>query len=370
MKISVIGAGPAGSTAAYHLAKKGYDVEIFEEHASVGAPIQCTGLCTRTLENLVPISKKFLVNRTKHIRLHSPNRELEIDSDEYVVCRTRFDTFLCERAQDAGAILHTDSRFVASSEDATTLTIKQKGEIKQHRTDLLIGADGPRSLVAKSAGLFLQRQFLLGMQAVVKAEVDPSIYDAYFGAVSPGLFAWAVPESESAVRIGLGTRTNTRYFFDRFHRQLGSPPILSWQAGLIPLFSNQQTHKENVYLVGDAACQIKDTTAGGIIQGMIAARTLAESIETGASYEKSWRRELYWDLTLHSALRRGLDRLTDADYDRLLDYCTDGRVQKVLHTISRDEPLKLVAGILRAKPQFLFFAKQLLRIHPVYSSEL
>ncbi|MEM4264021.1 MAG: NAD(P)-binding protein, partial [Candidatus Woesearchaeota archaeon] len=42
--ISIIGAGPVGSFAAYLLAKAGFEVSIFEEHEKIGLPVQCTGL--------------------------------------------------------------------------------------------------------------------------------------------------------------------------------------------------------------------------------------------------------------------------------------------------------------------------------------
>ena len=60
--ISIIGAGPAGGQSAYLLAKKGYDVNIYEEHASVGKPFQCTGLATPILEKLAVPDKKLIRN--------------------------------------------------------------------------------------------------------------------------------------------------------------------------------------------------------------------------------------------------------------------------------------------------------------------
>jgi len=48
-KISIIGAGPAGNYLAYLLAKNSFDVCVFEEHKTVGLPVQCTGITTSYL---------------------------------------------------------------------------------------------------------------------------------------------------------------------------------------------------------------------------------------------------------------------------------------------------------------------------------
>ena len=48
--------------------------------------------------------------------------------------------------------------------------------------------------------------------------------------------------------------------------------------------------KEDIFLLGDAATQVKATTGGGIIQSLMAAKELASAIENNTSYEKGWRK--------------------------------------------------------------------------------
>ena len=54
--IDIIGAGPAGNYLAYLLAKD-HEVNVHEEHAKIGTPIQCTGILTSHLHDLIKISK-------------------------------------------------------------------------------------------------------------------------------------------------------------------------------------------------------------------------------------------------------------------------------------------------------------------------
>ena len=63
--ISIIGAGPAGSHLAYLLAKKGRKVNVYEEHKSIGDPVQCTGLVRDSIKQLVDIIKDVIVNLIK-----------------------------------------------------------------------------------------------------------------------------------------------------------------------------------------------------------------------------------------------------------------------------------------------------------------
>ena len=69
--VIIIGAGPAGCYAAYLLAKKGRDVSIFEEHSKIGLPVQCTGITTAQLKNIIELDRKFIINKIDTARIFS-----------------------------------------------------------------------------------------------------------------------------------------------------------------------------------------------------------------------------------------------------------------------------------------------------------
>ena len=59
--ITIIGAGPAGCYAALGFAKKGRQVQVFEEHDKIGVPIQCEGIVTSEIKKLIEIKKDFVI---------------------------------------------------------------------------------------------------------------------------------------------------------------------------------------------------------------------------------------------------------------------------------------------------------------------
>ena len=69
MDVAIIGAGPAGNWLAYLLAKKGINCSVFEEHKKVGMPIQCTGIVTSAIGDIVPLKKSFIINHVKDAQI-------------------------------------------------------------------------------------------------------------------------------------------------------------------------------------------------------------------------------------------------------------------------------------------------------------
>jgi len=272
MNICIIGAGPSGSFTAYNLAKFGHNVELYEEHSTVGVPIQCTGILTKEAETLLPIEgQDFLVNIIRQIKVHSKNKEAIIPVKEYIVCRTKFDRHIAKMAQDAGAKLFCNSRFIGIENGEILIKNTTNSEMKKVKADILIGADGPNSSVAKAANLLGKREFYYGVQATVKKKYDREMYETWLGSYCPDMFIWSVPENNELARVGLASSNECRKKFDEFMKIHGGE-IVDWQGGLIPKYESIKLEGKvdniKVYLVGDAALQVKKTTAGGIIQGM------------------------------------------------------------------------------------------------------
>ena len=354
MKVSIIGAGPVGSYAAALLAKRGFDVTVYEEHGVIGRPIQCTGLMTLTLKEILKPSPEYVTNVTHGIELIAPNgTKLLLRAKEYIVARDRYDQYLADRARDAGAALLLNHRFLGRQDGALLVKDAKDQRIRRITSDVLIGADGANSTVARLLNPARQRRYCVGIQARVRGAFDPDRYTVYFdNAISPGFFAWIVPESEATARVGLkGTGTN----FTAFIRKHGFAQI-EMQAGPIPVYDPQYTTEQAAaYLVGDAATQVKATTAGGIIPGMKAAECLAEALAHGESYEKRWKRRIGRDLWLHLRLRQLLDRFSNQDWNRLIMLLGQPRLRRLLERHDREKPFRLLAALLY-EPRLLAFA--------------
>lgn len=359
MIISVIGAGPAGTFFAKLMAEKGHTVTIYEDHPCVGEPVQCTGIVTKTFLDLCPIKKEFLVNEMKKVCVVAPNNQtIEIPLTEYVLDRAKLDQYLAKEAIKAGAELKIQHRFIGI-EDRQIL-IKHKNKIIKKKTDILIGADGPLSDVAKTAGIYGQRKLFIGHQATIQGKFEANTFTTYFGKIAPGFFAWIVPESSKLARVGLATTANTKKYFDELIKQLpGKNKIVDIQAGPIPWFSGKEiVEKDNTYLLGDAAGLAKATTGGGIYTGMLSAKILADCIENNKSYTKMLKplRRMLW---LHNFVRKMLNKFSDEDYNELIRLMNRESVKKVLTTHTREHPFRILFGILLHEPRFLKFTTKI-----------
>ncbi len=369
-KVAVIGAGPVGGYAASLLAAQGHEVSLYEEHKEIGRPIQCTGLLTGSFDELrLPprALQSFLMNKTERIELIAPSgRKIEIKQKEYVIDRSRFDGYFTDKAMDNGAKLHLGRRFISADDNWLQFKDNSTGRRVYAPTDLVVGADGPNSPVAQQFGLFGQREFFFGVQAVAKGEFDPSAYQAYFGnGFAPGLFGWIVPENKKTARIGVAVRNAPRQHFDAFFKELrkryNKIKILVWQGGIIPVYNPKlPTEVRNkAFLVGDAAAQVKATTLGGILPGLKAAECLAEALATGKSYEKAWKRKIGRDLWLHLQMRKVMDKLSDNDWNQLIKLMSQEKITNILEKRDREKPGKILFSSLLKEPRLLGFARHM-----------
>jgi len=358
--ITIIGAGPAGSYLGYLLARQGKDVAILEEHNKIGSPVQCTGIVTHSIEKFFSLKNEVMAKRLEKVVVVSKNKKIDVKVDEIVMWRDKFDQFVADMAENAGAKILLNHKFIGlDGKNSIKVKDKKSNKIKELKTDFIIGADGPYSAVAKAAGIYSNPRYYIGMQAKVKLEMDTSSFETYFGSDFPDFFGWCVPESEDTARLGIGCFENAQEYFYKFlkHRT-GKDGILCWESGLIPLYNPKKViQKDNIYLIGDAAGQVKSTTGGGIIPSLKAAQTLCGCIINSKDYNKEFKRQSGKELLLHLRIRRILNKFSDRDYDKLLGLMNQEKVRKILKKYDRDTPIPLVADLLLKEPRFLYFSK-------------
>ena len=360
--ITIIGAGPSGSYLACLLAKQGKKVALIEEHNSIGYPVQCTGIVTHSVEKFFRLKNEVIAKKLDKVIVISKNNKIAVDIDEIVMWRDKFDQFVTNMAQDAGAEILLNHKFLGfNGKNSIKIKDKKKDKIKEIKTDEIIGADGPYSAVAKSAGINPNSKNYIGMQAKVRLSMDANAFETYFGDDFPNFFGWCVPESDDTARIGIGCFENAQEYFYRFLKsRTGKKDILCWESGLIPLYSPKKIiQKDNIYLIGDAAAQVKATTGGGIIPSLKAAKTLCDCIVNGKNYNMEFKRQSGRELLLHLRIRNILNKFSDKDYDKLLNLMNKEKVKKILKRYDRDTPIPLVANLLLSEPRFLLFGKTL-----------
>ena len=370
--VIVVGAGPAGITAATAAARHGAKVLVLEEHTQIGRPIQCTGLLSLRGWRLARLSDSLIVRAISGVRVHSPDGSIyELGGDRvraYVIDRDRFDQALVERAAKVGVTIQTGVRAVElgpyEKGERTLITRTPSGARQSLRASVIIGADGPHSLLAQQAGLPRPKKILLGLQALIEFQSDSADFvEVFFGKRwAANFFAWSVPAAEGTARVGIATDriAEAKACFERLHKEFhNSGKILSYQSGMIPIGPAARTVTDGVLIVGDAAGQAKPTSGGGIYTGMLCGKIAGEvaarcalSGKTRArflrEYEQRWRAKLARELSLGFRAHQILTQLSDEQIARALKLLTIPALRKLIQRFGDiDYPSKIAHELIK-----------------------
>ena len=353
--VAIVGAGAAGCFTGKLLAERGFDVAIVEEHPQVGYPTCCTGIVgLGGLRELRIKPRRWVLNELRGAIVYPPSGSpVRLDRgrrEAVVIDRAAFDRELAEQACRAGATLMMGTRCVnVRFDEGPILKLCGPGGRGELKAGLLIGADGPSSLVAQKAGLLKKTAYVRCIQAEVLAEgIEANLAEIYLGReFAPGFFAWLVPAGE-VCRVGLGTlKGSAARGFSRFIHQhptaskkLRGCKILHLSMGSIPLPKTRGLYSDRVMLVGDAAAQVKPLTGGGLYIGLSCARLAAgvaekalEGEPTAAAlraYERAVMERFGLEFEFGMLARRAYEKLADDDLDSLLSSLTQPGVRKLV----------------------------------------
>jgi digeranylgeranylglycerophospholipid reductase len=357
MKIQIAGGGPAGLYFGYLMSKKGFDVKIFEEHKKIGLPVSCSGLVTCEINNFGINLSDCVVNKFKSVTLNSKKNTTSFKNNELLLDRHLFDNEIKKMAESQGAKIEYQSKIMQVNNKK--IFVSNKGKVNSKNYEILIGADGPLSNVAKSCNLWNNRKFYFGLQGLRIGNFEKDKYDVFFNSqFIHDFFYWSIPESNKISRIGLASKSNAKQKYDVLIKKYRLKNTI---AGLIPIYSpfcKCTNEKENTYLVGDAACLLKNTTGGGIISGLESSKILAKSICNGKNYDKLLFR-LHTKLIVHNIIRKSFDKFSDSNYDKMLDLLNQKRIKKIIENMNREKPFFSILAILFKEPKFAKFLTKL-----------
>jgi digeranylgeranylglycerophospholipid reductase len=338
--ISVIGGGPAGSF--YASKEKNEEVHIFEEHKKIGNPIACTGILTDSIKRVTDIDENLIISTIDKFKIVAPNGKatyVDLDKKNMVLDRGKFDQFIFNKAVDNGAIIHLGEKFLGFKKVENGYKLRtDKGE---YFSEMIVGADGPRSRVAQEAGILGNREFLKGWQARCKfSELEEGVTEIR---LDLGEFSWIVPEDNKIARVGVIGVDDDKLKND-YKKILGASEIIEDQSGIIPLYNHKQKlRKDNLFLIGDAATQVKATTYGGIIYGMLAGTYLAEDKE---SYVDNFNKKLGRDLWISLKMREMMNSMNEKQCNDMIEIFQKKNNIDVLSKYDRDFPSKFLFQLL------------------------
>lgn len=311
----IVGAGPAGGTAAYHLAKRGRSVLILEKE-SLPRYKPCGGGVSPQVAQWFDFDFTPVISlKTSALRFTwkmSDPVESHLSEIEpiWMVRRDVFDQFLVQQAQNQGAELR----------DGTEVSgIQFKGDRWQVNTAngplearYLIAADGAKGPMAKWLGFSERKRRLAGaLEAEATTQIASPQVHFEFGMVKNG-YIWNFPKADG-YSIGIGTFRGgepqdfkailTEYAASfgvdlKSTKQYGHP-ICLWDG-------DQKLHTQNAVLAGEAACVVDPMTAEGIrpsiFSGMKAAEAIDQAVGGNANaleqysqvIAKEWGSDMVW----------------------------------------------------------------------------
>jgi geranylgeranyl reductase family protein len=298
----VIGAGPAGASAARSAVQRGLSTLLLEKERMPRNKL-CGGGVTPKVLNLLDfkLPKELIECEARAARIHVGENMYDFESPQplvYMTSRAKLDAFLAEKAAEAGAEFRDKSP--VKGIEVTRSQVEVRTSTQSFQSKILIGADGMGGPTARTLGFYdnwkpdqvsyaIESEVFVGDRAVQEFVGEPSYFDLYF-AVSPAGYGWVFPKDDH-LTVGVACRLSRLRdgieLFNAFAKQVSAlreVNIPKPQAHLIPLggAARVPSVSERAMLAGDSAAFVEPLLGEGIyfsIQGaQIAAKVATEAI--------------------------------------------------------------------------------------------
>ena len=357
---AIIGASTSGLYTAYLLAKEGRTVTVYERAERLEPAARTLIVTSAMSDYLGDTGRSSVINQVDRYELFANGKvgEVRLGRPDLIVERSTLIIELADRAMRAGAQLRFGHRFdgLRSDKGGAVATLSTDGGSIEIRPKVIVGADGVSSPVAVAGGWGSQPTVPL-LQAIVEtpADLEPNTSRVWFVPDDTPYFYWLIPDSPGRVALGvIGDRPGSlREVFDSFLERRGFN-ALEYQGAKIPRYHRwKRVHKRingtDLYLVGDAAAQVKVSTVGGLVTGFRGAIGVADAIlgKSGRSL-RSLRREL----DAHLLVRKVVHGFGEQEYCRLLDLLNEPTMRS-LHRHTRDEATSMLWRIALGQPRLV-----------------
>ena len=285
----IVGAGPAGGAAAYHLAKRGRSVLVLEKE-SLPRYKPCGGGVSPQIAQWFDFDFSPAISmKVKTVRytwkMEDPvDAEIESTEPVWMVQRDVFDHFLIQKAQEQGAELRdgTEVTGIDFKSDRWQVNTAQ-GPLEGR---YLVAADGAKGPMAQWLGFKERKRRLAGALEVEAPQQGQDIDRIYFefGMVKNG-YIWNFPKAEG-YSISVSTfrggdpqdfKATLMDYTKMFGVDFSSAkqfvhPLCLWDG-------DQVLHTQNAVLAGEAACVVDPFTAEGIRPSILTGVKAADAID-------------------------------------------------------------------------------------------
>jgi digeranylgeranylglycerophospholipid reductase len=359
--VIVVGASAAGLFTAATVAQGGRKVRVLESRPGFEPASRSLIVTDHFRSQLGASASESIVNEIRRFELFTDGRSAQIAlaRPDLIIERSRLIPALARSAQQVGAKLSFDTRFLglAANGHGLRVEVDSAGRRDELHAENVVGADGASSRVARSAG-WPPIETVPLVQAIVRLPKDhpPDTTRVWFVPDDTPYFYWLIPESADRGALGIIGEDghDTKKCISRFLEKKQMEP-LEWQGARIPVYRKwvpvrRRIGNGDVYLVGDAAAQVKVSTVGGIVTGLRGALGVGQSILHGGRNAEltALRREL----GTHWLIRRTLHHFQQKDYSELVDLL-DASTRESLGEINRDESTRLLWNVVRRQPRLV-----------------
>ncbi len=367
--IIIVGAGPAGLSAAWSAAKNGVSVAVLEREEAIAQSIRTSGVTWITDAKSFGIPSDYY-NPIRNYSFHSPNNHVTIHGTEYqaaVLDVRRTYQFLAYQAASVGADIFVRTNVTSPIIDERRKLVGVKAtSLKDElifRSKIVIDASGFYSVIGKSLGTVSQwKRFGVGAEYEAYVEnVDQETWSLMVGQqYSPAGYAWIFPLGKNKARIGVGVgkpesqADPMQQLLELVTKkpgpigQLGKITPIEFHYGLIPNEGlTNTTIDDNLMLVGDAAGQANPLVLEGIryaiefgrkagqigAQAIIKGNTTKESLKP---YEDMCKKTIGSKIKAAIKIQSRWLNLTDEEWDREIEIISELSSEEFLDFVRAD----------------------------------
>jgi geranylgeranyl reductase family protein len=296
--VIVVGAGPAGATLAYELAKRGIGVLVLEKEKLPRYKCCAGGVTSKAAKlldfDISEVVENVIYEITFTFNLGSPYLGQHGQPLMYTVMRDVFDYFLVQRARQLGAALMDGQKITQIQVSGDWVEISTADN--NFRSRLVVGADGAYSVVARELGMRRSIEYATGIESEIVVPEEELVKwksraQMELGCVPRG-YAWVFPKRDH-LSMGVACHTSKARHLNRHHQKflnslsMGSYTIARSSSHLIPTCTKGGlVWQDKALLLGDAAGLADPLTGEGIYNAILSAQLAAPVIASSLAHDK------------------------------------------------------------------------------------
>lgn len=284
MEVVIIGGGPAGIITGLQLLERGISPLILEKRKKIESTACAEGCDTQSIKKIPFDSSPYISKSVKGAKIFFPQDScISCYIKGVVLERGEWLKGMAKEFLNRGGKLRTNAHVSFIRKDCIFLSNGEKIDY-----DVLIGADGPFSIVRKY--MKIEQDMMTGVQYKLKCDTtDMDYLNFYFNKNFSPHYSWIFPKKDC---LNIGLAGNFKQL-DAFLSHFGfkKKDILKKEAGVIPVSGiPDRLVEKNIALIGDAASMTNPLSGGGLSPIIHASHILSKNIGDLSRYEKEIKR--------------------------------------------------------------------------------